>query len=171
MSTSPAERANGFGPYSAVMHNVAAGYQKPERLETEDGLPHVFAVNVLAPYGLTALIDRPERLVYLSSGLHRSVRSQLDDCCSRSAVGMEQRPTPKQALRRDARLRHCEALVGRVLQRSRARVGGHQDGRSSRNRRPEPRAPHTSLARNARRSGRSGERRVLLPSQAAGGQS
>ena len=38
---------------------------------TEDGLEHVFAVNVLAPYLLTALIDPPARLVYLSSGMHR----------------------------------------------------------------------------------------------------
>jgi NAD(P)-dependent dehydrogenase (short-subunit alcohol dehydrogenase family) len=74
-----AEQANTFGPYSAVIHNVAVGYQEPRRQQTEDGLPHVFAVNVLAPYILTALIDRPERLVYLSSGLHRSVRSRLDD--------------------------------------------------------------------------------------------
>jgi len=39
----------------------------------------VFAVNVLAPYILTALIERPKRLVYLSSGMHRGVRSRMDD--------------------------------------------------------------------------------------------
>src|SRR5205085_12096900 len=31
----------------------------------------VLPVNVVAPYLLTALIDRPQRLVYLSSGMHR----------------------------------------------------------------------------------------------------
>ena len=31
----------------------------------------VLAVNTLALYKLTALIRRPDRLVYLSSGLHR----------------------------------------------------------------------------------------------------
>jgi len=36
-------------------------------------------VNTLAPYMLTALIDRPGRLVYLSSGLHRSGAGPLDD--------------------------------------------------------------------------------------------
>ena len=42
-------------------------------------MPHVFAINVLAPYVLTALIERPERLVYLSSGMHRGANSDLAD--------------------------------------------------------------------------------------------
>jgi NAD(P)-dependent dehydrogenase (short-subunit alcohol dehydrogenase family) len=36
-------------------------------------------VNTLAPYILTALIERPGRLVYLSSGLHRGGEGTLDD--------------------------------------------------------------------------------------------
>ena len=36
-------------------------------------------VNIVAPYVLTALIDRPQRLVYLSSGMHRGGRSDLAD--------------------------------------------------------------------------------------------
>ena len=44
-----------------------------------DGLAHVFAVNVLAPYLLTALIDRPGRLVFLSSGMHHGGDPNLDD--------------------------------------------------------------------------------------------
>ena len=31
--------------------------------------PHVMPVNIVAPYLLTALIDRPKRLIYLSSGI------------------------------------------------------------------------------------------------------
>ena len=58
-----------IGSVNAVIHNVGVGYREP-RHETADGLEHVFAVNVLAPYVLTALIARPERLVYLSSGMH-----------------------------------------------------------------------------------------------------
>ena len=65
--------------YDAVIHNVAIGYQEPRRVETADGLERVFAVNVLAPYVLTALIPRPRRLVYLSSGLHRSGSPSLQD--------------------------------------------------------------------------------------------
>jgi NAD(P)-dependent dehydrogenase (short-subunit alcohol dehydrogenase family) len=39
----------------------------------------VFAINVLAPYLLTALITRPQRLVYLSSGMHTGGDAALDD--------------------------------------------------------------------------------------------
>jgi len=55
------------------------GYREPKRIETRDGLPHVFAVNTLAPYILTALIERPKRLVYLSSGLHHGANPSLED--------------------------------------------------------------------------------------------
>jgi NAD(P)-dependent dehydrogenase (short-subunit alcohol dehydrogenase family) len=61
-----------------VIHNAAVGYRE-RPLETPDGLNHLFAVNVLAPYLLTALVARPGRLVYLSSGLHRSAGPHLDD--------------------------------------------------------------------------------------------
>ena len=46
---------------------------------TKDGAPHVFAINTLAPYILTALIERPKRLVYLSSGMHTRASANLDD--------------------------------------------------------------------------------------------
>jgi len=62
-----------------VIHNAGVGYREPRRIATEDGLPNVFAVNTLAPYILTALIRRPKRLVYLSSGLHRSANANLED--------------------------------------------------------------------------------------------
>src|SRR5207237_1945230 len=35
-------------------------------------------INIVAPYLLTALIDRPQRLVYVSSGMHRSGRADRD---------------------------------------------------------------------------------------------
>jgi NAD(P)-dependent dehydrogenase (short-subunit alcohol dehydrogenase family) len=41
--------------------------------------PDVFAINTLAPYILTALIERPKRLVYLSSLLHRGANANLED--------------------------------------------------------------------------------------------
>lgn len=74
-----AEEANQSGRFDAVIHNAALGYQVPRRVETEDGLAAVFAVNVLAPYVLTALMTRPERLVYLSSGMHTGGDPSLDD--------------------------------------------------------------------------------------------
>lgn len=74
-----AEQANGLGRFDAVIHNVGIGYREPRRMTTEDGLSHLFAVNVLAPFLLTALIERPGRLVYLSSGMHPGGRPDMDD--------------------------------------------------------------------------------------------
>jgi NAD(P)-dependent dehydrogenase (short-subunit alcohol dehydrogenase family) len=73
-----AEQANRLGPFDAVIHNAGVGYREP-RVQTEDGLPRVFQVNVLSFYALTALIERPKRLVYLSSGMHRGADASLDD--------------------------------------------------------------------------------------------
>jgi hypothetical protein len=67
-----ASQANALGRFDAVIHNVGLGYREPRRIETADSLSQLWAVNVLAPYVLTALMYRPDRLVYLSSGLHRS---------------------------------------------------------------------------------------------------
>ena len=74
-----AEAANALGTFDAVIHNAAIGFRERQRIITEDGLSHVFAVNTLAPYILTALIRRPKRLVYVSSELHRRGDAGLDD--------------------------------------------------------------------------------------------
>ena len=74
-----ADQVNGMGRFDAVIHNAAVGSREPRRIETEDGLPHVFAINTLAPYVLTALVEKPKRLVYLSSGLHRGAEAHLED--------------------------------------------------------------------------------------------
>src|SRR2546429_5152648 len=66
---SVAEQANRLGPFDAVIHNVGVG-DRERRIETVDGLEHIFSINVLTPYLLTALIHPPKRLVYLSSGMH-----------------------------------------------------------------------------------------------------
>jgi NAD(P)-dependent dehydrogenase (short-subunit alcohol dehydrogenase family) len=74
-----AERANALGRFDAVIHNAGVGYREPRRRETIDGLSHLFAINVLAPYLLTALITQPNRLVYLSSGMHLGGDPDLSD--------------------------------------------------------------------------------------------
>lgn len=76
---SVADQVNRLGLHDAVIHNVAIGYREPHRAETEDGLSRLFAINTLAPYLLTALIEKPRRLVYLGSGLHRSGSPDLSD--------------------------------------------------------------------------------------------
>ena len=55
-----ADQVNRIGPPDAVVHNAGVL-----------GGAHVFQVNVVAPYLLTALVQRPRRLIYLSSGMHR----------------------------------------------------------------------------------------------------
>jgi NAD(P)-dependent dehydrogenase (short-subunit alcohol dehydrogenase family) len=73
-----AARVNALGHFDTVIHNAAVGYREGQRL-TADGLPHLFAINTLASYILTALIARPGRLIYLSSGMHHHADANLDD--------------------------------------------------------------------------------------------
>jgi NAD(P)-dependent dehydrogenase (short-subunit alcohol dehydrogenase family) len=73
-----AGQVNALGSFDAIIHNAAVGYQEGHR-ETSDNLPHVFAINTLAPFILTVLIERPKRLVYLSSGMHERAHANLDD--------------------------------------------------------------------------------------------
>jgi len=74
-----ARKVNELGQFDAVIHNAGVGYREQRRISTVDGLSHVFAVNSLAPYILTCLIDKPKRLIYLSSGLHQSGDPSLQD--------------------------------------------------------------------------------------------
>jgi NAD(P)-dependent dehydrogenase (short-subunit alcohol dehydrogenase family) len=76
---SVAEQADARGAFDAVIHNAAVGYRERRRTETADGLSAVYAVNVLAPYVLTASMRRPARLVYLTSGMHRGGDPDLSD--------------------------------------------------------------------------------------------
>jgi NAD(P)-dependent dehydrogenase (short-subunit alcohol dehydrogenase family) len=73
-----AEQVNKIGRMDAVIHNAGI-FRESGRGTTEDGHARVLAVNVLAPYLLTKLIDRPERLIYLSSSMHRGGEGPLDD--------------------------------------------------------------------------------------------
>lgn len=73
-----ADQVNAIGQMDAVIHN-AGTYLEPSRAATPEGHARTLAVNTLAPYMLTALIERPGRLVYLSSGMHRSGGGSLRD--------------------------------------------------------------------------------------------
>jgi NAD(P)-dependent dehydrogenase (short-subunit alcohol dehydrogenase family) len=61
-----AHQVNDLGRMDAVIHNAGV-YSGPK----------VMPVNIVAPYVLTALIDRPQRLIYLSSGAQRNGRPRL----------------------------------------------------------------------------------------------
>jgi NAD(P)-dependent dehydrogenase (short-subunit alcohol dehydrogenase family) len=72
-----ADQVNQIGRMDAVIHNAAV-FLEPSRGTTAEGHAKTLAVNTLAPYMLTALIDRPDRLIYLSSGLHHAAGSLRD---------------------------------------------------------------------------------------------
>jgi len=74
-----AGEAAGLGPYDVVIHNAGVGGGQQAPALTEDGLERIFQINVLAPYLLTALLPRPSRLVYLTSGLEANGTARLDD--------------------------------------------------------------------------------------------
>jgi NAD(P)-dependent dehydrogenase (short-subunit alcohol dehydrogenase family) len=73
-----AEQVNAIGRMDAVIHNAGV-YRVPDRIATPEGHARTLAVNTLAPYMLSALIERPDRLIYLSSGMHRDGSSLLRD--------------------------------------------------------------------------------------------
>ncbi|KAI5200445.1 hypothetical protein AUEXF2481DRAFT_32921 [Aureobasidium subglaciale EXF-2481] len=72
-----AKEADAHGPFDAVMHNAGL-YLGPFR-RTEDGLPALVAVNTVAPYVLACLMQKPGRLVFVSSQLHRNGDAGLRD--------------------------------------------------------------------------------------------
>lgn len=73
-----ADSVNTLGRMDTVIHNAGV-YAEGSRAGTVDGHAKTLAVNVLAPYMLTALIERPARLVYLSSSMHRGADASLQD--------------------------------------------------------------------------------------------
>ena len=64
-----ASKVNALGTFDAVIHNAGVYYASAKE---------ILAVNTLAPYILTCLIEKPKRLIYLSSGLHQGGRSKLE---------------------------------------------------------------------------------------------
>lgn len=67
---SVALQVNALGPFDAVIHNAGV-YQAPAE--------EIFTVNVLSPYLLTCMIEKPKRLIYLSSGMHQGGRVNLEN--------------------------------------------------------------------------------------------
>ncbi|MET9683418.1 SDR family NAD(P)-dependent oxidoreductase [Streptomyces coeruleorubidus] len=69
-----ARQAAEFGRFDAVIHNAGV-MNRPEDV----------TVNTVAPYVLTALMDKPARLVYLSSSMHRTGSTDLRGLATGSA--------------------------------------------------------------------------------------
>jgi NAD(P)-dependent dehydrogenase (short-subunit alcohol dehydrogenase family) len=75
---SVADQAKAIGGIAAVIHNAAI-YLDPQRVATPEGHARTLAVNVLAPYLLTAWVRAPSRLVYISSSMHADGDDSLQD--------------------------------------------------------------------------------------------
>jgi NAD(P)-dependent dehydrogenase (short-subunit alcohol dehydrogenase family) len=69
---------NQIGPMDAVIRNAGV-FLEPSRAAAADGHATTLAVNTPAPCLLTALTGRPDRLIYLSSGLHHAGAGSLRD--------------------------------------------------------------------------------------------
>jgi NAD(P)-dependent dehydrogenase (short-subunit alcohol dehydrogenase family) len=125
-----ADQVNAIGRMDAVIHNAGI-YREPTRGPTPDGHATILAVNTLAPYILTALIERPQRLVYLSSSEHHAGDGPLRDIDWTTrrwdparAYGESKLYVVALALRAGA------ALAKRPQQRRRSRLGALAHGRS-----------------------------------------
>ena len=167
--TGVADEVNRLGRFDAVIHNAGIGYREPRRVETEPGVPSVFAVNVLAPYVLTALIRRPDRLIYLSSGMHHGVQPRMDDLLwtKHSWNGSSAYAESKlcDVLLAFAVARRWPNVLSNALEPGwvPTKMGGPSAPRGY-----EQGAPHSSLARGQRRSIGAVERRVFLSPAASG---
>ncbi len=62
-------KANAFGPYDVIIRNAGIGGVVAERAQMEDGFERIFHTNVIAPYMVTALMELPRRMIFLTSGL------------------------------------------------------------------------------------------------------
>ena len=104
-----ADQVNAIGRMDAIIHNAGI-YREPSRAPTPEAHPIVLAVNTLAPYLLTALIERPARLIYLSSGLHRGGEGSLRD------IGWTKRPWDTARAYAESKL-HMAALAFALARR------------------------------------------------------
>jgi len=75
--------ASGLG-HAAAETLLSQGYEVVVHVRAQ-----VLVVNVVAPYLLTALIQRPQHLIYLSSSMHTGGRTNLSgmDWTGRTSTG------------------------------------------------------------------------------------
>lgn len=72
-----ADAVNALGRFDAVIHNAGVYRTSGKK---------ILAVNTLAPYILTCLIKKPQRLIYLSSGMHKHGSPNLEQVVSGEAI-------------------------------------------------------------------------------------
>ncbi|APX71485.1 SDR family NAD(P)-dependent oxidoreductase [Companilactobacillus allii] len=65
-----AKQINDIGPFDTIIYNAGVASASHQL---------IFKINVLAPYLLTALVDKPKRLIYVSSGMHNGASLDLNN--------------------------------------------------------------------------------------------
>jgi NAD(P)-dependent dehydrogenase (short-subunit alcohol dehydrogenase family) len=71
-----AAEVNALGSFDAIIHNAGV-YRATSKM--------ILTVNTLAPYILTCLIEKPKRLIYLSSGMHTSGDASIERLTSNTS--------------------------------------------------------------------------------------
>ena len=110
-----AERVNRLGRFDAVIHNAAVGYRESHHL-TKDALPHVFAINTLSVYILTALIERQQAHLtqaWLASG--EDPKSQVTGKYFHHLKRMEPNPQAQDPALQDRLIAICADISGVTL--------------------------------------------------------
>jgi NAD(P)-dependent dehydrogenase (short-subunit alcohol dehydrogenase family) len=141
-----AGQVNDLGRMDVVIHNAGV-YTGP----------HILTVNTVAPYMLTALIERPQRLIYLSSSEHYSGRASLSGIGWSDTNGRY----PDSNLFVTAFAAAVARIRPHVLQRGRSRVAADEDGGTWCARRSAARASHPGAACHKSGSRRPHLRRLL----------
>jgi NAD(P)-dependent dehydrogenase (short-subunit alcohol dehydrogenase family) len=73
-----ATEVNSTGSFDAVIHNAGVYNTMSGHTINKDFQQMMVSINTLAPYILTCQIQRPKRLIYLSSGMHSQGDPGLD---------------------------------------------------------------------------------------------
>ena len=89
-----AEQVNAIGRMDAIIHNAGV-YTQRSRGPTHEGHASTFAINTLAPYMLTALIERPVDWCISAAGCTAAERGRCLISTGQSGPGIRQKPTPK----------------------------------------------------------------------------
>ncbi|MGO4586649.1 SDR family NAD(P)-dependent oxidoreductase [Arthrobacter sp. 2RAF6] len=140
-----ADQVNQLGRMDTIIHNAGVyGDAGPNR--SPEGHPRVLAVNTLAPYLLTGLIQGPNRLIYLTSDMHVSGDQSLHDLDWTTR-----------------RWNGTQAYCDSKLFVTALSLGAHPHGRPVCHRRPRPRPPYSDMARCQRQSRRQAHRFGLAP--------
>ena len=87
-----ASEVNELGRFDAIIHNAGIYNHDSGGSVDNDFIRNRFTVNTLAPYILTCMIKRPERLIYISSRMHMQGNPDMEQLAA-MIKGVSRYPT------------------------------------------------------------------------------